>query len=361
MVIFLFIFVFIFVVALSLFLHINPVFGGRPSNKEYNQFDHFAKGKFVFRTTRNQSASPSTVRPQHSVSAHADRTPKGQVPVSTIDWNKVKSDEDSLTWFGHSAFLLSIDHKRILVDPMLGPIASPVSFVGPKRYHEKILHLIEEMPPIDAVLITHDHYDHLDYPSILKLKSKAGHFFVPLGVGAHLIRWGLTKDRITELNWWEEREFQGLTIAFTPSRHFSGRGIFNRNSTLWGGWVILGKQTRFYTSGDGGYDVHFSEIGEKYGPFDLALIEGGQYDRRWAWAHMFPEQSVQANLDVKGKTMMLIHWGAFTLARHGWSDPIERAKKEAEAKNVHLIAPKIGETIPLRGTLSTPDPPWWDG
>jgi len=243
---------------------------------------------------------------------------------------------------------------------MLGPVASPVSFLGPKRYNEKILDLIEELPPIDAVLITHDHYDHLDYPSIQKLKSKAAHFFVPLGVGAHLIRWGVEKVRITELNWWEEIQFQGLTFALTPSKHFSGKGIFNRNSTLWGGWVILGKQTRFFTSGDGGYDAHFKEIGEEYGPFDIALIEGGQYDRRWSWAHMFPEQSVQANVDVKGKTMMLIHWGAFTLARHSWTDPIERALKEAESKNVHLIAPKIGETILLTESPASPPTSWWN-
>lgn len=361
--IYLLIFALLFVIALSLFLHMNPVFGGRPSREEtekYDTFDHYVKGKFVFRPTRDESASHSTARPHHSVSAQADRTPKEEVPVSTIDWNKVKSAEDSLTWFGHSAILLSIDHKKILVDPMFGPIASPVSFVGPKRYNEKVLDLIEEMPVIDAVLITHDHYDHLDYLSIQKLKSKVGHFFVPLGVGAHLILWGVEKDKITELNWWEEIQFQGVTIAFTPSKHFSGRGIFNRNSTLWGGWVILGKQTRVYTSGDGGYDAHFKEIGEKYRPFDLALIEGGQYDRRWAWAHMFPEQSVQASLDVKGKTMMLIHWGAFTLARHGWNEPIERALKEAEEKNVHLIAPKIGETLPLKGSLSTPAVPWWE-
>ncbi|MBY0098162.1 MBL fold metallo-hydrolase [Mesobacillus maritimus] len=360
---YLLIFALLFVAALSLFIYINPVFGGRPSRKEteaYHAFDHYVKGKFVFPRKGDSGALHSTVKPEHSVSAQADRSPKGQVPVSTIDWDKVKSSKDSLTWFGHSAFLLSIDQKKLFVDPMLGPIASPVSFVGPKRYSEKILDLIEEMPPIDAVLITHDHYDHLDYPSIQKLKNKAGHFFVPLGVGAHLIRWGVAQDTITELNWWEEIQFQGLTLALTPSKHFSGRGIFNRNSTLWGGWVILGKQTRFFTSGDGGYDGHFKEIGEKYGPFDIALIEGGQYDRRWYWAHMFPEQSVQANVDVKGKTMMLIHWGAFTLARHSWTDPIERALKEAESKNVHLIAPKIGETILLTESPASPPTSWWN-
>ena len=267
--------------------------------------------------------------------------------------------EDNLTWFGHSAFLLSIDNKKILVDPMLGPVASPVSFVGSKRYSEDMLHLIDEMPPIDAVFITHDHYDHLDYPSFKKLKNKVNHFFVPLGVSAHLIRWGIEKEKITELNWWDKTEFRGLTVAFTPSKHFSGRGPLNGNSTLWGGWVILGEKTRFYASGDGGYDAHFKEIGKKYGPFDLTLIEGGQYDRRCSWVHMTPEESVQAHLDVNGKSMMLIHWGAFTLAFHGWTEPIERALKAAEKSGVNIIAPKIGETVQLDGDYSIPISSWW--
>lgn len=362
--IYFFIFIVVLCVAISLFINMHPVFGGDPSNEQagvYNKFENYADGKFVFEAaTKKGGAIDSSMTSQDSISSGKGRNPDGQIPVSEIDWNKVKSKEDSLTWFGHSAFLLSTDNKKILVDPMLGPIASPVSFAGPKRYSEDMLDIIEEMPPIDAVLITHDHYDHLDYPSIRMLKSKVGHFFVPYGVGTHLIRWGIAKEKITELNWWDETEFQGLTVALTPSKHFSGRGLFNRNTTLWGGWVILGKQTRFYTSGDGGYDIHFKEIGKKYGPFDIALIEGGQYDRRWAWAHMIPEESVQANKDVKGKHMMLIHWGAFTLANHGWTEPIERALKAAEKNDVNLIAPKIGETIPLAESISTPVTSWWD-
>jgi L-ascorbate metabolism protein UlaG (beta-lactamase superfamily) len=352
------------VIVIALFMNFHPGFGGNLSNEQkedFGQLDNHANGKFVYQVPTSKSASAIK-----SVSAVKDwdsggkvRKPAVQLPVSEIDWKQISSREDSLTWFGHSTFLLSIDDKKILVDPMLGPVASPVSFVGPKRYSEDMLGLIDEMPPIDAVFITHDHYDHLDYPSIKRLKSKVEHFYVPYGVGNHLIRWGVAKDKITELNWWDEADFQGLTIALTPSKHFSGRGIFNRNTTLWGGWVILGKQTRFYTSGDGGYDAHFKEIGEKYGPFDIALLEGGQYDKRWSWAHMFPEESVQANIDVKGKNMMLIHWGAFTLANHGWSEPIERASIEAKNNGVNLITPKIGETVPLDERISIPRSSWW--
>lgn len=364
MMVYLLIFLVVLLVFILLFININPSFGGNPSKKQKEQFsqlDNYVDGKFINPETTKltMSAIDYFSMLKESFSGAKDRNPKGQIPVSKIDWNKIKNKEDSLTWFGHSAYLLCIDKKKILIDPMLGPVASPVSFVGSKRYSEDMLHLIDEMPPIDAVFITHDHYDHLDYPSIKKLKNKVNHFFVPLGVSAHLINWGVNKEKITELNWWDETEFKGLTVAFTPSKHFSGRGPLNRNSTLWGGWVIVGEKTRFYTSGDGGYDTHFKEIGKKYGPFDLTLIEGGQYDRRWSWVHMTPEQSVQAHIDVNGKIMMLIHWGAFTLAYHGWTEPIERALKASEKSGVNMIAPKIGETVPLNGELSIPISTWW--
>jgi L-ascorbate metabolism protein UlaG (beta-lactamase superfamily) len=341
-----------------------PVFGGNPSNEQkerYSRFDNYINGKFVNQvpTSLAMSASDYFSVLKDSISRAKDRNPSGKLPVSKLDWNKIKSEEDSLTWFGHSAFLLSIDNKKLFVDPMLGSVASPFSFAGSKLYSEDLLYIVDEIPQIDAIIITHDHYDHLDYPSIKKLKDKVGHYFVPYGVSAHLIRWGIEKEKITELNWWDETEFKGLTVALTPSKHFSGRGIFNRDTTLWGGWVILGKKTRFFTSGDGGYETHFMEIGKKYGPFDLALIEGGQYDRRWSCVHMTPEEAVQANIDVNGKNMMLIHWGAFTLAYHSWTEPIERALIEAEKAGVNLIAPRIGDTVALNGEMSVPVSSWW--
>ncbi|WP_088103592.1 MBL fold metallo-hydrolase [Halalkalibacter urbisdiaboli] len=359
------IFLFAVLTITLLYLTIHPVFGGNPSKEQkevYEGFDNHVNGKFInlVPTKTDIGVLGYFSMLIDSISGSKDRTPSGQIPVSEIDWKKINSKVDSLTWFGHSAFFLCIDNKKILVDPMLGPVASPISFVGSKRYSEDILYIIDEMPKIDAVFISHDHYDHLDYSSILKLKSKVGHFFVPYGVSAHLIRWGVEKEKITEFNWWDETKFQGLTVALTPSKHFSGRGIFNRDTTLWGGWVILGKNIRFYTTGDGGYDVHFKEIGEKYGPFDITLIEGGQYDSRWSWAHMTPEESVQAHLDVNGKNMMLIHWGAFTLAYHGWTEPIERALKETNREEVQIIAPKIGETVPLKGSFSISDSFWWN-
>lgn len=354
----------VLILLVSLFIGIHPAFGGNSIKKQklvYGGFDNFSSGKFVNQapTKMNMSAINVLSMIKDSISGRKDRKPSGPIQVSNMDWNKIKNKEDSLTWFGHSAFLLSIDNKKLFVDPMLGPVASPVSFAGSKRYSKDMLHIIDEIPFIDAVFITHDHYDHLDYPSIKRLKSKVGHFFVPHGVGVHLNRWGVAKEKVTELNWWDEMVFQGLTVALTPSKHFSGRGMFNRDTTLWGGWVILGKNTRFYTSGDGGYDSHFKEIGKKYGPFNMTLIEGGQYDKRWSWVHMTPEEAVQAHLDVNGKNMMLIHWGAFTLAYHGWTEPVERALKRANEAKVKLITPKIGETVPLIGEYSVPFSSWW--
>ncbi|WP_394236329.1 MBL fold metallo-hydrolase [Niallia oryzisoli] len=350
--------------ALFMFLYMHPAFGGNPSKAEkeaYQGLANFRNGKFINPTATKISMSPSDFFSmiKESLSRAKETNPADPIPVSKIDWSFINSKEDSFTWFGHSAFLLSMDNKKILIDPMLGPVASPVSFVGSKRYSHDLLPLIDSMPPIDAVFLTHDHYDHLDYPSIRRLKNKVEHFFVPNGVGVHLIRWGVPKEKISELNWWDETKYKGLTVALTPSQHFSGRGPFNRDTTLWGGWVILGQQTRLYTSGDGGYGDHFKEIGKKYGPFDLTLIEGGQYDRRWESVHMIPEQAVQANQDVLGKTMMLMHWGAFTLAYHSWTDPIERAIQAAEKEGVQLIAPKIGDTVRLNGELPMPHIPWW--
>ncbi|ADL51222.1 outer membrane protein expression inhibitor [Clostridium cellulovorans 743B] len=367
MIIYLFSFLVIVSIGITAFLNFNPTFGGKATKEEkeyYKQLGNYENGKFVndSLTDMKMNLADTLSMAKDFFVGGKDRNPKGQISVEPIDWDLINSKKDSLTWLGHSAFLVSINNKKLLLDPMLGPMASPVSFAGSKRYeyNKDILDLIDKMPAIDGVFISHDHYDHLDYQSILKLDSKVSYFYVPLGVGSHLVRWGVQKGKIIELNWWEEMNFQGLTVALTPSRHFSGRGLFNSNSTLWGGWVILGKDTRLYTSGDGGYGPHFKEIGEKYGAFDITLIEGAQYDKRWADIHMTPEQSVQANIDVNGKNMMLMHWGAFSLAFHGWKEPIERASIEAEKTGINLIAPKIGETIPLGSEVYKSRTSWWE-
>jgi L-ascorbate metabolism protein UlaG (beta-lactamase superfamily) len=221
----------------------------------------------------------------------SSRAPSFELPIVSRDSLELVEDSipTRLVWFGHSAFLLQIDGKNILIDPMLGEVPAPNPLLGKKRFFKDLPIEIEKLPQIDLIIISHDHYDHLDYGSIQKLKGKTKQFYVPLGVGAHFERWGVSPDQIHEMEWWEEADVAGLTLAFTPSRHFSGRGPNDRFSTLWGSWVIRGRKDNIYFSGDSGYGPHFKEIGDKYGPFDFAMMECGQYNRRWKEIHMVPE------------------------------------------------------------------------
>ncbi|NEM97858.1 MBL fold metallo-hydrolase [Pontibacter burrus] len=289
----------------------------------------------------------------------ADQLPDRPIPVKAINPTRLQMPQDTatiVTWLGHSSFIVEIDGKRLLLDPMLSDMASPFSFIGPERFAALPI-TVDELPTIDAVLISHDHYDHLDYSSIQKLNKKTGHFFVALGVGAHLERWGIPATKITELDWWQETNYKGLTFAATPSRHFSGRGLSDRMKTQWASWVIVGNDDRIFFSGDSGYFDGFKEIGNKYGPFDLTLVECGQYNELWSSIHMMPEQTVQAHLDLKGKLLMPIHWGAFSLAMHSWTDPIERASAEAKRLNVPMATPRIGESIVIG--KNAPVKAWW--
>ncbi|GGF93667.1 MBL fold metallo-hydrolase [Paenibacillus abyssi] len=328
----------------------------------YGQSKNFSKGKFVNQIPTLMDTGVRTTLSilRDFMKGNPNGKPAGRVPVQPMDARLIQRDDQArLTWFGHSAVLLELGGKTILLDPMLGKAPSPVPLFGSKRYSEKLPVEVEELPPIDAVLLSHDHYDHLDYGTIKKLKNKARQFFVPLGVGRHLKRWGIDESQIEEHDWWDEFEFEGLTLACTPARHFSGRGLTDRNATLWCSWVILaGEHKKVYFSGDSGYGPHFAEIGEKYGPFDMTLMECGQYDERWSAIHMMPEETVQAHIDVKGKIMIPIHWSAFTLALHDWTDPIERVTKAAQEHDISISTPRIGETVTI-GSVIYPASAWW--
>ena len=287
-----------------------------------------------------------------------ERMPKQAIPLKMTEVGPADGITASAVWFGHSTVLLELQGKRLLLDPMFANSPSPFAIIGGKRFSRRLPVEPEKLLPVDVVVISHDHYDHLDYQSIQRIKEKTGYFCVPFGVGSRLEKWGVDKKKIIELKWWQETIVDGLRIACTPSVHFSGRGLFDRNKTLWCSWVIMAETAKVFFSGDGGYGTHFADIGKKYGPFDLTLMECGQYDPRWSAIHMLPEESVQAHLDVQGNLMLPIHWAAFSLAFHKWTDPIERAVKSAKEKNIKLTTPQIGERV-IIGIAGYPQSVWW--
>ncbi|NKE06881.1 MBL fold metallo-hydrolase [Mesobacillus selenatarsenatis] len=343
-------------------LNYYPTFGGKHTDKRkslYAKSLQYRNGRFVNQaeTSWNTSFSSMISMMKDFVKGNPERRPK--VPLQMAAY-KPGAKEDSaakVTWFGHSAFLLEIEGKTILFDPMFGKAPTPFP-VRNQRYSRELPFKIEELPVIDAVVLSHDHYDHLDYGSIMKLKNKVKNFIAPLGVGAHLQRWGIAPEIIQEHDWWDELPFEGLELVCAPARHFSGRSLTDRNATLWCSWVIKGQDIKIFYSGDGGYGPHFKEIGEKYGPFDLTLMECGQYDARWAALHMMPEETVQAHQDVRGRLMIPVHWGAFTLSLHAWHDPVERAVRSAKEAGVQIATPRIGETFVV-GLDDYPASAWW--
>jgi L-ascorbate metabolism protein UlaG (beta-lactamase superfamily) len=261
-----------------------------------------------------------------------------------------------IIWFGHSSYYLQIDGVKILVDPVFSQRPSPFSFLGTKQFPGTDFMKAEDFPDLDIVLITHDHYDHLDYPTILKLKEKTGKFVMSLGVGAHLDKWGVPDNQIEELAWNEAIDVKGLKFTALPARHFTGRA-FKRNQTLWSAFVLEGKSNKLYLGGDSGYDTHFKHAGDQYGPFDLAILECGQYNAYWPLIHMFPEQTVQAAKDLKAKVLFPVHWGKFKLAMHDWNEPIIRASRQAKLDQLTLTTPIMGESVIVDAIY--PAKAWW--
>ncbi len=331
------------VLFIILFIRLYPPLGRKASKGILSFSKQNVKGKFVNETSTSMkmSAKESLQLLRNYAKRSQDRRPKEAIPVEPL-W--LTDDEaPRVAWFGHSAVLIELEGKRIFVDPMLGKAPTPFPLFSNNRYSEKLPLTIEELPLIDFVLFSHDHYDHLDYHTVKKLKDKVGKFYVPLGLGSHLIHWGVEENKIIEMDWWEQIQQDQLTFVCTPARHFSGRSINDRDRSLWCSWVMKGQSSNLFFSGDSGYGPHFAEIGERYGPFDLTMMECGQYDERWSAIHMTPEETVQAQVDVQGKRLIPIHWGAFTLSLHAWTDPIDRVTQEAERRNVVVATPKIGK------------------
>jgi len=265
-----------------------------------------------------------------------------------------------VSWFGHSSSLVKFMGKNILFDPVFSPRASMFSFAGPKNFAYRHPMQVQKLPEtIDMLVLSHDHYDHLDKAVMKAVHDRVKHFYVPLGVGARLMRWGVPAKKITEFDWWQKLRIDtDLELVCTPARHFSGRSLRDESSTLWCSWVFLGNGSRFYFSGDSGYSPQFKEIGEAYGPFDFAFIECGQYNEAWIGIHMMPEQSVQAAMDVKTALAIPIHWGKFSLALHPWNDSVQRFKREADAKGLKYFFPEIGGVYNPQNI--TTDKIWWE-
>ncbi|MET0967118.1 MAG: MBL fold metallo-hydrolase [Nakamurella sp.] len=264
-----------------------------------------------------------------------------------------------ITWFGHSSMLVEVDELRVLIDPFWGEQSGPAALFGTEPFYPAPAAL-GDLGPVDAVLISHDHWDHLDQPTISAMSEwSATTFIVPLGIGADLERWGIPSDRIRELDWWQSTRIGTVELVSTPARHTSGRDPLRLNETLWSGWALLGPQHRVWYSGDSGYFADVAQIGERYGPFDITLIESGQYDQNWPDNHFGPELAVEANALVGGGLLIPVHWGLFNLSPHSWTEPVERVRAEAECRGRDLLVLVPGEpTEPTADTLARQHQ-WW--
>ena len=283
------------------------------------------------------------------------RRPSAPIPtVARTAADFAEPQELRVTWLGHSTALIEIEGRRFLTDPVWNN-ASPGP-VGVSRFYDVPLPL-SEVPDLDAVILTHDHYDHLDYRTVQALAPRVPRWIAPLGVGAHLERWGIPADRITELDWWEDTAVGDIALVSTPSRHFSGRSLTDRDRTLWCGWALVGLDRKVWISGDGGMQAAFAEIGQRLGPFDVSLVETGAYNRNWADIHMGPEQAVQAHQLAGGGLLLPVHWGTFDLALHGWTEPAERVLVAATAAGVPIAVPRPGQSVEPLAPL--PVERWW--
>lgn len=348
-------------------------FGADPSGERMARIrrsPHFKDGVF-----QNPGGNPARTRPDGSALDFAkvffddtrpQRAPEGRIPVhptTLADLSKPPATGLRLTWMGHSSVLAEIDGRRVLFDPVWGERCSPFPFAGPRRLHPVPLP-IAALGPVDVVVISHDHYDHLDMPTIKALAGTDTVFAVPLGVGAHLEHWGVSADRLRELDWHESTQVAGLTLTATPARHFCGRGLRNTQHTLWASWVVSSGEHRVYHSGDTGYFDGFKDIGAAFGPFDATMIQLGAYSDFWPDIHMTPDEALRSHLDLQGGdategVLLPIHWGTFNLATHPWAEPAERTMLLAHKAGVSMGTPRPGEPFEP-GAVPVVDP-WWRG
>jgi L-ascorbate metabolism protein UlaG (beta-lactamase superfamily) len=332
-------------------------FGGRPDPAEMSRSKRYRDGRFHNDAPPAPSAMKGRDLLQEMLFGGQQRKPKRPIPVVSPRSDR-PSDGLHVTWFGHASSLVEIEGKRVLLDPVWARRASPSRFVGPRRLHE-VPQPLESLPRLDVIVVSHDHYDHLDAAAMRTLtQTQDAPFVVPLGVGAHLRSWGVPAERITELDWHESAELAGVRITAADAQHFSGRA-FKRNNTLWASWIVESGGRRVFYTADSGYFDGYRRIGERYGPFDASLVQVGAYHPAWPDIHMTPEEGVAAHIDISGGVLIPVHWGTFQLSTHAWNEPPERVWAEAKAHEVPLAIPRPGERVDV-DHLPEIDP-WWQG
>lgn len=354
----------VLLLALGVFLFLqHPKFGKAPNGERLARIQlspNFKNGKFEnfsFTPSLSEGYTYAGIIYDQFFKNHPNREPKANIPSTKTNLLQLDPEENILVWFGHSSYFIQIEGKKFLVDPVLSGNASPVpgsvkAFMGTDQYS------VSDFPEIDFLLISHDHYDHLDYTTIVALRDKVKTVICGLGVGSHFEHWGYSPKIIIEKDWKETMELDGLKIHTAKARHFSGRS-FSRNNTLWLSYVLETPKRKIYVGGDSGYESHLTEIGNIHGPFDLAILDNGQYNVAWKEIHFMPEEVVKAAIDLKAKRLMPVHSGKFTLAMHPWNEPLEKVYQYSSQHNLPLVTPIIGEKVLLDEETQT-FKIWWN-
>ncbi len=351
-----------FIIVMMLLSSCKSLYNHPPKEIKNHQKNYNTKtGRFVnANPTKGMTGSFFKAGYKYMFENNGNRKPNFEIPIVEIDIDSFankNSDELSVIWLGHATTLINIDGTLILTDPILTKWASPVDWFGPKRFFDSPIE-IEELPILDVVIISHNHYDHLDKESVLRLNGITKKFLVPTGVEKHLLSWGILSEKIISKNWSDTLQVNDkVEIITTPAHHFSGRLLFDNNKTLWASFVIKSKNHSVYFGGDSGFFKGYKTIGEKYGPFEITILPIGAYSKMWQSIHMNPEEAVQAHIDLNGSLLFPIHWGTFNLALHGWVEPAERLITISEEENVNFVIPKPGEVVKANSKINLDK--WW--